>query len=311
MRNEQFWKEHIRVYNYIKENYQNCTYFGLTAEIAERFKIKLDPEKIRWLCRDEGWKKRVSTDAESIEKFEKVVFVGDFHIPFHDVKLVRLFMQFLHYFKPDKLFLMGDVLDCYSVSKFNKNPKRIGTLQDELDLAEGLINQIYRVVKDIVFFEGNHEERIRTHLKAHPQLFGLRCLEISELLDLKSKGVKCYPYMHSPVKYHGLQIHHGTYVSIHSGWTSKRHYRDYGGCGIIGHCHRGGSYLKRDMQGVWGWWENMCMCILQMGYRNFFNWIQGWSVAYFTKKDLFHLEQVPVIKHKFLFQGKLFSAKEK
>lgn len=309
MRNEQFWNEHIEVYNYIRDNYQSFRDIDLVTGISERFKIEIASENIRYLRRREGWKKRVSTTAESVEKFEKVVFVGDFHIPFHDVKLVKLFMQFLHYFKPDKLFLMGDLLDCYSLSKYLKTPKRIATLQDELDIAEGLINQIYRVVKDIVFFEGNHEERIRTHLKAKPQLFGLRCLEISELLDLKSKGIKSYPYMHCPVKYHGLQIHHGTYISIHSGWTAKKHYTEFGGCGIIGHCHRGGSYLKRDMQGVFGWWENMCMSIVSMEYRNFFNWIQGWSVAYFTKKDLFHLEQVPVIKHKFLFQGKLFSAK--
>ena len=42
--------------------------------------------------------------------FTKVVFVNDFHIPFHDQTLLNLLYEFLAYFKPDKIFLIADIV---------------------------------------------------------------------------------------------------------------------------------------------------------------------------------------------------------
>ena len=179
-------------------------------------------------------------------------------------------------------------------------------LQDELDIAEGILNWIYREVTDVTFLEGNHEYRITRHLRKNPELFGLNCLRMPELLGLIEKKIKYYPYLHPPIKYHGFQVHHGNLIRKHSGWSAKALYFKYAGCGIVGHTHRMGSYIVRNTEGIFGWYENGCLCSLQPEYQDFVNWIQGWSIAYFTKKDLFHLEQIPVVDYKFLFNGRLF-----
>lgn len=246
-------------------------------------------------------------NMSQVTYFEKAVFVGDFHIPYHDKILLFLLYDFLDFFKPDKLFILGDLLDCYSLSSFDKNPKRIASLQDELDEANEVLDKLCALVKDVELFLGNHEARLSKHLKRHPELYGLKALEWENLLKLNERGIKLHRYSEPPYLYHGLQIHHGTAIRKHSGWTAKAHYEKYGGCGIIGHVHRGGNYLKRNTQGIWGWYENMCMCRLDPEYQDFVDWIQGFSVAYFTEKDLFHLEQIPVIDHRFIFNGVYFS----
>jgi len=143
-------------------------------------------------------------------------------------------------------------------------------------------------------------------LRKNPELYGLRCLEMKNLLFLPKRNIRYHRYLDAPYKYYSLQIHHGNIIRKYSGWTAKALFEKYAGCGICGHSHRGGNFLKRNTQGIWGWYENMCMCNLNPEYQDFVDWIQGFSVAYFTKKDLFHLEQIPIIEHKFLFNGKLF-----
>jgi len=305
MRYDKFREDNPDVWAYIKENYLSLKDFELSNKILELFHIQIDPEKIRNIRRAEDWKKKEVKNNGS--NLERVLFIGDFHIPDHDEKLVNLLLKFIKFFKPHKCYILGDLIDCYPVSKFCKSIDRMGKLQAELDIAIPIIDQIQKYVEDITFLEGNHEERIATYLQENPALFGLKCLEIKSLLGLKDRNIKFFPYKHEPIEYHKFQIHHGSLIRKHSGWTAKALYDRYGGCGICGHSHRGSNYIKRTRQGIFGWYENMCLCKLSASYGDFFDWHQGWSIAYFTKKDLFHLEQIPVIDHEFLFQGRLFS----
>ncbi len=298
-----FWIDNPDIYNYIKHSYSTLKDFEISKQISNNWHIDVDPEKIRNLRRKENWKKK---EFNSSEHFEKVVFINCLHIPFQDQKLFDLLMSFLRYFKPNKLYILGDFLDWYTISYFDKNPKRMGHLQDDLDMGDRLLERLYNMVENVEFLDGNHEYRMIRYLRQNPELYGLKCLEIPSLLHLKERGIKHYSYLRPPIKYHNFQIHHGSLIRKYSGWTAKGHWEKFGGCGIVGHSHRGGNFLKRTSLGISGWYENMCLCSLEPEYLDFADWVQGWSIAYFTKKDLFHLEQVPVIDHQFLFQGKLF-----
>jgi len=305
MLNEEFWEQHPDIYRYIEKNYTAAKDSKLSRETERGFGILIESEKIRQLRRDKGWKKRKIVEHE---EFEKAAFITCPHIPFHDEKLFALLLVFLKYFKPDKLWILGDFIDWYQISDFDKDPRRLLKFQEDLNLGKKLLDALCAMVPKIEFLAGNHENRMIRYLRKHPELYSLDALRVSSLLGLNERDIRYHDYLSPPVKYHGLQIHHGSLVRKYSGWTAKGHYEKYGGCGIIGHSHRGGNFLKRTVAEVCGWYENMCMCNLKPEYLDFADWIQGWSIAYFTKKDLFHLEQIPVIKHKFLFQGKLFSA---
>lgn len=292
-----------KVESFLKENINKFTYHQLCNILREDFGEVMSDDAIRKYCNRHGWGK-----TENNASFEKIVFMTCLHIPFHDPKLLALFFVFLKYFKPDRLFILGDFLDWYQVSSFNKDPKRVGHLQEDLDKAGMILDELANFVSKIEFLDGNHEYRLTRYLRNNPEFYGLRCLSVPALLNLGKRGIKHHEYMDPPMKYHGFQIHHGSVVRKWSGWTAKAHWEKFGGCGIIGHSHRGGNFLKRTSEEICGWYENMCLCQLEPEYLDFADWVQGWSIAYFTKKDLFHLEQIPIIKHEFLFQGKLFSA---
>lgn len=298
-----FWNKHPSEVAYVGANWQQRDDFSLTPYLSYNLGFDIKPEQVRMLRRMRGWTRSLPKNGEL---FERHVFMGDLEIPFHDEKLLALFLIFLKHFKPHRLWIIGDFLAWYQVSAWKKDPRLVIDLQKNIDTGNGLLDILCKMVDKIEFFGGNHEFRMIQYLRAHPEMHSLRELQVASLLKLHERGIKYHPWKQAPLKYHSLQIHHGCLVRKHSGWTAKGHWEKFGGNGIIGHCHRMGNYVKRTTDGVWGWWENGCMRSLKADYGGFFDWIQGWSIAYFTKKDLFHVEQIPVIKHKFLFQGRLF-----
>jgi len=292
--------------HFIQENYKGLGWHDLSNLIRNKFQADISDDAVRKLCTRRGWTKPSLFDDDN---YERNLFMGCAHIPYHDKELHKVFIKFLKFFKPHKLWIMGDYLDWYHISKYIKNPRKSGKLQEDLDLAGEMLDELVSYADEVLFMDGNHEDRLQRYLHQYPELYGLRCLTIPALLELHKKGIKyCGKYRDKPTTHHGFVIHHGLWSSIVSGVTAKKHFTEWGGNGIIVHCHKGGNYLKQQLDGIHGYYEGMCMCNLELEYtKATTNWIQGWSIAYFTKKDLFHLEQIPVVQHEFLFQGKLFS----
>lgn len=51
-------------------------------------------------------------------KLEKSVVIGDMHIPYEDKGAIKKVIQFISYFKPDRIFINGDLIDCLDISRF-------------------------------------------------------------------------------------------------------------------------------------------------------------------------------------------------
>ena len=239
--------------------------------------------------------------------------IGDIHAPFHDPKTIDLTLTFLREWQPDIVWEIGDMVDCYAISKFNKDPKRILGLQDEFDQAHNILKRLRAACPNaqIHHLDGNHELRMQALLWSKvPELSSLRELSVERLLGLGELGIE-YHDCDCEIEYKNmLQIMHGTNVSKHSGWTAKAHYERYGGCGIIGHCHRGGNYLITKRGDTNGWWENFCLCDLNPEYVRSPNWQQGFSLGYFSR-DRFDIVSVPIVQHRFVVDGKYYVWKKK
>ena len=72
---------------------------------------------------------------------------NDFHGQYRDKKTCQLFFDFLRREKPDRVILAGDIGDFYTISKFDKDPARKETLQDELN---EVYNEILWPIRDIL-----------------------------------------------------------------------------------------------------------------------------------------------------------------
>ncbi len=292
-------EEWVKRYNYSNRNTFTDAIFrtygvrrNIKQEIIER-KVKPPVEPLR-----------LKTNAG----FETMAVINDTQHPHHDEKALDLVERFLADLQPDYLAYNGDMCDFYQISRFDKDPARITDLQSDINSMKAMYRRNRKAMPNTRMFEidGNHEDRWQKFLWSKAsELSSLTCLTLDELFDLKEYEIERVHYER------GLMINgifltiHGDISSVHSGYTAKRMYEKHGGCGICGHCHRGGSYFKRDRFGTWGWWENFCLCSLHPDWIQNPNWVQGFSLVHFHGSR-FWVEQIPILGHSFIYGGKLY-----
>jgi hypothetical protein len=213
----------------------------------------------------------------------KIAFPTDQHCPFHDPRAVAVALQIVRDFQPDLLVSGSDGVDFYAVSKFDKNPERFKvTLQDEIDCWI----QVQRCWRDAapsarrVFIPGNHEDRMRRFVWDHPGVYGLRAMELKNLLELEALGIEYRPEAEIVVGGR-LVIKHGSFIRGHSAATAKaelegeKHSLNV----LTGHSHRGGSHFVRTRGGIVQAVEGFCLCRLDPEYILRPNWQQGIVLA--------------------------------
>lgn len=243
-------------------------------------------------------------------KSELTVFVPDLHPPFHDEKAVSTAIEFVRYLKPAHLIFLGDVFDFYQLSRFDKNPKRVVRLEEDITLGKEVLKAFCDAAptakKKMV--EGNHERRLYKYLCSHPEMSSLDALRPEKLLGLEEMGIEWYPE-ETVLEHHGLVVTHGTRVSKHAGMSAKGELEKWGCSGISGHTHRMNPFHMSNYGGDYVWYEGGCLCDLNPTYvvgRP--NWQHGISIGDFIPgTGRFTVHQLYIDRHyRILHHGKLF-----
>jgi len=175
----------------------------------------------------------------------KIIVIPDTHAPYHDKAAYDLAIRAIKAVKPSHIIVIGDFADCYSVSSHSKNPSRIANLKDELSTARNELKRLTYLADELVFTEGNHENRIERYLcdKA-PELYGT--VSAQELLGCDSPAWLWRPYRTlyklGKVTYTHEVGHWGKYAT-HASLAA------FGGNIVFGHSHRGGLAFDGNMRG--------------------------------------------------------------
>ncbi len=250
--------------------------------------------------------------GKTIERLPKGVLAtsvgivsNDWQVPFHDETALELFLNFCQKEQPDWIDLAGDIHDFYQISRFDKNPNRRYSLQDDIDVLDELLCRLRAQNPNAtIYYElGNHEHRLRKFLWSSKgeKLASLRCLKVENLLNLSKYNI-------TPIEkwrqQGDLYIMHGTVLSKHAGYSAKLHFEKYGVTMIHGHSHRDGKFTRRTLEGHKAVWENYCLCKLDnVEYDPFPNWTQGWSKITMVG-DRPYVEQIPIIAGEYIYGGK-------
>lgn len=245
---------------------------------------------------------------------EKCVVANDFHIPYEDKKVVRLWFEFLTDFQPDTVVINGDLIDCWELSKFDKDPRRGIKFKEEIEKGEAFFAKLREILPKahLVYVYGNHEFRLQRYIiKNAAALIYFNEISIEDFMHLKEYDVEVVNsgLKESYYKYGDLYISHFNKVSKHAGYTAKALVDDKGVNVMQAHTHRFGLSVRRHLDNKYlGGWENGCMCDLSPNYVLSPNWCHGWSVVYRHKEgEWFRVEQCLVIKYKFFYGGKEYS----
>lgn len=243
-------------------------------------------------------------------KYQKVLVIPDIHCPFQNEAALSATISFSKYFQPDNIFIMGDLVDFYAISRFTKDPERALKLQDELDVAYATLRQIRNANPKafICLIRGNHEHRLQKYLWSEAkELSGLRDLSVERLLNLKELNI--FYEKTGRLVHRGLVFKHGDIVRKFAGYSAKGEFEKSGMSGVSAHTHRGAIYYQNNASGGYSWMECGCLCKLDAEYLegDIPNWQTGFGVAYFSlKSPRYFMEFIPFVGGKAFYQGKEF-----
>ena len=243
---------------------------------------------------------------------QRIVVFGDVQLPWEDPCALDLVLQFIAWWKPDTVVLNGDITDCYAMSHFDKNPLNIGATEQEITKGKRLLG-LLKSVPQKIWLGGNHEDRWRKILWreagskgglspvviALMHGLGIDRFDVDEswrrIFGVKEAGFTYWPYRHYlELAEANLLITHGFLVSMHSGYSAKRHYERLGKSVLVNHTHRMGSFLITQLWEPKGAWENGCLCRLDPEYVQFPNWQQAFSTITVSGNS-FHVTQIPIL----------------
>jgi hypothetical protein len=220
----------------------------------------------------------------------KVAFPTDEHFPFQDESARQLALEIVRDFQPDLLVFGSDGVDFYSVSSFDKDPKRSFMLQQEIDEWKAGAREWISAAPNATraFIPGNHEDRMRRYIWRHPEMSGLDVLQLSNLLGLPNMDI-LYDEAHigenygqSEIEVGPLVIKHGTIVRKNSAYSARGELeKEFHNVDTLftGHTHRGGAHMVQSRTGIKRAFECFCLCDLNPAYVNRPDWHQGLVLA--------------------------------
>lgn len=230
---------------------------------------------------------------------------SDSHFPHHDAGVLQVVASVAEELQPDFLIHGGDLLDCYSLSRYDKNPGRVETLQTEIDQARAHLAYMRLLCPKsrFVLLEGNHEDRLRRVLwnlegpaaalnkltsfqksMTWPALLGLDEMNIEWVATNEQAKRRFLPKWITK---------HGEVVRQQSAYTARAEHERYGVSGSSGHTHRLGLFFSRDHNGSHAWAETGCTCKLEVEFVADPNWQQGFLVVSFdTATGAYGIEPV-------------------
>ena len=154
------------------------------------------------------------SDETSYEPFvlkghKRVAVFSDIHVPYHSTDAITAALDFCKKEKPDALLINGDILDCFQLSRFIKDPRK-RHFAEELKVFKEVIDIFKKVLNCKIYLKyGNHEERYENFLfvKAK-ELIGVEDFELDNIIKARANGIdviKDKRIIHA----NGLNIIHG------------------------------------------------------------------------------------------------------
>lgn len=233
----------------------------------------------------------------------KTGVMGDLHLPYQANIPIELTLNHYKAVGIDVLLLNGDIMDCHSLSKFVKDPRKrnmveeIGITRDFLERLRDLFPNVR-----IIYKEGNHEERLETYLKRKaPELFGIEEFQLKELLHLKDLDIEWVGNKRR-IKLGKLWVLHGHefgYSFFNPVNPARGMFLRAKDNVIVHHYHQRSEHEEPNLgfQQI-GAWSVGCLCELHPEFMPINKWVHGAAIVETDKSGMFSIENFKIIDNK-------------
>jgi len=233
---------------------------------------------------------------------KRVVILSDIHFPYYDKVALTVATKYTKNYKPDCIILNGDIIDCYQLSNFDRDPRN-RSFKYELDMLRGFIIQLRDLFPNtrIIFKQGNHCERYeRAILNRIPELIDLELFSFANVISAKELGVEVIKDKRL-MKLGNLTIGHGHEFAkgfLQSVNPARGFFMRAKSNFIGGHHHRTSEHVEQDINGkIVACWSMGCLSELNPHYMPINNWNHGMATVEMDGED-FELHNIKIINGK-------------
>lgn len=192
----------------------------------------------------------------------RTLILPDLHIPFNDKRRTKHALDWGRKNKPERVVLLGDVLEMHALSTHRKDP----TWEDRLDKEIAAGKQFLRDLRDacpkadITFIVGNHEARWDRQFQNRIPAARLLGIDLKDFLGVDGLGVRWHDDSYKGVR---VPVGQGQVAYCYHGDSLRRANQTLGTAGtlakqlgqnvICGHTHRVRNVFTRcGRKEVWG-----------------------------------------------------------
>ncbi len=221
----------------------------------------------------------------------RTLLLSDIHVPYHDAKALEIALEFGDQFKPDNIYLNGDTIDFYAISRWEKDPE-VRNLSQELERTRQLLMHLRARYGDdtrIIWKNGNHEDRWEKYLwNKAPELCGVSEYELKHILRFDEYDVD---FVHSRQKTKAgryLTIIHGHEIlSAHDPVNFARTLCNKARVSTIaGHKHKSSEHTEKNADDEFiTCWSVGCLQELHPDYAPMNQWNLGFATVKLKGND--------------------------
>ena len=212
---------------------------------------------------------------------QRVLGLFDIHVPYHSIDALTAAIEFGLDKRVDTIFIGGDLIDFYSLSSFEKDPRR-RSFREEIDAAKNVLEVLRREFPDALMFYqlGNHEERFERYMRVKaPELLDMDQWRLSEILGCDQLGIEVIDGKRV-AKLGQLNILHGHEFGRGGASSSVNPARGLfnraNSSAICGHHHQTSEHVEPNLNGdLINTWSVGCLCELSPDYRPINRWNHG------------------------------------
>jgi predicted phosphodiesterase len=272
----------------------------LRSKIAEKYE---DFETETTLELPESWYHE-EKDYEVPSRENRIAVINDIHIPFHSVENLKIALDYIYNWQPTTIILNGDILDCYAISSFARNPK-YRDFNKEIELGRKFLEYIRKRFENvhIIYKFGNHEQRLQFYLwRKAEELSEVQEIQLENLLRLYQYDIT-FVNENQLIKIDKLYVLHGHEIPSGGGLVNiARNIRLKSAENVLcGHFHRSQEDIVTTISGkAIGGWAVGALCGLRPPYRPVSFWNAGFALIERTDDRTFSIENKKIILGKVL-----------
>lgn len=264
---------------------------GAVGKIRRVVVQRRSPEEVR-RCRESGVGLPVTLatpweQARLPAGCSRGLILADLHVPYHSDTALRAALRHGREYKPDFVLILGDLMDCLSVSHFMVDPRErdyAGELQAGREVL-AVLRKLFPRAR-ILYYEGNHERRLKYYIWQHAEVLAdVDGATLPEQLRLSEYGVDWIEDSRGIavgrlLLLHGHELACGTAAPVSPARTA---FLRTGECCLLGHYHKTSEHaVTTSADRLVSAWSIGCLCDLHpaMGGRRVYGW--NWGFAELT-----------------------------